>query len=90
MRRNPQRSPARGNVNLPFGQRMQAMTANGAVTVFRTRIDRLEIGDIVLRDIPASINTSDSFGAILLGMSALGQIEFRQQGNVLTLRHKPA
>jgi aspartyl protease family protein len=77
-------------LNLPYGQRMQAMTANGAVTVFRTRIDQLDIGEIRLRDIPASINTGESFHSILLGMSALGQVEFRQQGKVLTLRQKSA
>lgn len=76
-------------LNLPYGQRMQAMTANGTVTVFRTRIDQLAIGEILLRNIPASINTGESFDAILLGMSALSQIEFRQQGKVLTLRQRP-
>ena len=73
-------------LNLPYGQRMQAMTANGAVTVYRTQISELEIGEIRLHDISASINTGETFDAILLGMTALGQIEFRQQGNVLTLR----
>ncbi|MFT7219372.1 MAG: aspartyl protease family protein, partial [Candidatus Azotimanducaceae bacterium] len=34
----------------------------------------------------ASINPGMTTGAILLGMSALGQIEFTQSGDTLTLR----
>jgi len=73
-------------LNLPYGSRGQAMTANGVVTIFRTRIDDLSIGDIHLRDINASINPAMPDGAILLGMSALRHIEFTQQGRTLTLR----
>ena len=43
-------------LNLPSGNRGQAMTANGVVTIFRTRIEDLSIGDIHLRNINASIN----------------------------------
>ncbi|MBT4160380.1 MAG: TIGR02281 family clan AA aspartic protease [Gammaproteobacteria bacterium] len=73
-------------LGLAYGRRGQAMTANGAVTVYQTRIDELQIGEIKLYNITASINPAMSSGAILLGMSALGQIEFSQQGNTLTLR----
>lgn len=73
-------------LNLPYGNRGQAMTANGVVTIFRTRIDDLSIGDIYLRNINASINPAMPNGAILLGMSALRHIEFTQQGRTLTLR----
>lgn len=72
---------------LSYGQRSRAMTANGVITVWRTRIDQLTIGDIQLRDVPASINPH-SEDAILLGMSALGQIEFVQSGETLTLKQK--
>ncbi|MBO6554941.1 MAG: TIGR02281 family clan AA aspartic protease [Pseudomonadales bacterium] len=74
-------------LGLPYGQRGRAMTANGAVTIYNTRIDALTIGDIELRDVNASINPSMQ-GAILLGMSALRQIEFVQQGRTLTLRQR--
>lgn len=71
---------------LPLGMESRAATANGVVRVFSTRIDTLEIGNIVLHDINASITPSMEGDTILLGMSALRQIEFTQQGERLTLR----
>ena len=62
------------------------MTANGVVTIYQTRLNSLTIGEIELYNIDASINPAMNAGAILLGMSALGQIEFSQQGDTLTLR----
>ncbi len=64
----------------------RAMTANGPVTIYATTIARLRIGDIELHDVEASINPAMDNVPILLGMSALGQIEFLQQGDSLTLR----
>ncbi len=70
------------------GARGVATTANGNVTVYATRIERLEIGDIQLENVRASIIPGmDDF--ILLGMSALRQIEFLQRGDTLTLRQQP-
>jgi aspartyl protease family protein len=43
----------------------------------------------VLKDINASITTSMVGNTILLGMSALKQIEFTQRGTTLTLHHIP-
>ena len=75
--------------DLPLGMESRAATANGVVRVFSTRIDTLEIGNIVLHDINASITPSMEGDTILLGMSALRQIEFSQQGERLTLRQFP-
>lgn len=80
----PERTARR--LGLTYGRRGRAMTANGAVTVFSTRIAKLQIGEITLYDIDASINPGMGSGAILLGMSALSKIEFSQRGNTLTLR----
>jgi aspartyl protease family protein len=80
----PERTAKR--LGLAYGRRGRAMTANGAVTIFRTRIAKLQIGEITLYDIDASINPGMGSGAILLGMSALSKIEFSQRGNTLTLR----
>ena len=73
-------------LNLQRGHRHQVMTANGIAEAFGTRINTLTIGDILLRDIRASINPSMAGNEILLGMSALKQIEFTQRGDQLTLR----
>jgi aspartyl protease family protein len=44
------------------------------------------IGDIKLTNVSAHINPSMDFDEILLGMSALKQIEFTQRGDTLILR----
>lgn len=74
---------------LTRGNPIRASTANGAVTVYSTRVRSLTIGNIVLEDVNASITPSMAGDTILLGMSALRQIEFSQRGDELTLRHYP-
>ncbi len=75
-------------LGLSKGMKGYAQTANGAVTVYATRINRLQIGSIILYDVAASINPAmDDF--ILLGMSALGRVEFSQKNGTLTLKHYP-
>lgn len=63
-----------------------AMTANGMIEVERTLLDSVSIGAIILYNVPASINPAMSAdSAILLGMSALRQLDFTQRDGVLTL-----
>ena len=72
--------------SLERGYTTRANTANGVIDVYSTRIDELEIGNIILRDIDASITPSMGGDTILLGMSALTKMEFTQRGSTLTLR----
>lgn len=74
------------NLGLMRGRQGRAQTANGTVTIWSTRIARLTVGDIVLHDVDASINPGMRDMEILLGMSALGQVELVQRGDTLTLR----
>tara|TARA_B110000444_G_scaffold167461_1_gene156468 strand:- start:32 stop:577 length:546 start_codon:yes stop_codon:yes gene_type:complete len=74
---------------LQRGNTSRASTANGMVTVYSTRVAELSLGNIVLEGVKASITTSMAGDTILLGMSALSQIEFSQSGEELTLRHYP-
>lgn len=74
---------------LEAGYASQAATANGIITVYSTRVDELSIGNIVFEDLRASITPSMAGDTILLGMSALQQVEFTQRGNTLTLRQYP-
>jgi len=68
----------------------QAATANGIIQVYSTILDELQLGNIRLHDIKASITPSMGGEIILLGMSALKQIEFTQRGSNLILRQIPA
>lgn len=62
-------------------------TANGLITSYRTRIPKIQLGNIVLKDVRASINPATSReDTILLGMSFLKKIEFTQKGDQLILR----
>ncbi|NBS24769.1 MAG: TIGR02281 family clan AA aspartic protease [Gammaproteobacteria bacterium] len=73
---------------LEYGFQSQAMTANGLVNIYTTRINELRLGSITLEDVRASINPAMHESMVLLGMSALRQIEFVQQGAQLTLIQK--
>jgi len=64
-------------------------TANGTVTVYKTKIDQLSIGNIFLYNVAAHINPAMKSNEILLGMSALKKVEFSQTGKQLTLREHP-
>ena len=74
------------DLNLQKGRQYTASTANGIVIVHSTKIDTLDLGNIRLYDVDASINPGMQTNEILLGMSALKQIEFTQRGSTLTLK----
>lgn len=67
-------------------QRGRARTAAGTVDVWSTTIRELHLGDITFQDVSATINPSMDPDMVLMGMSALGQIEFSQQQGKLTLK----
>lgn len=73
--------------NLRYGPEHQSSTANGITRAWSTTIDQLELGEIVLSNVNASILPNMDDDLILLGMSALRQVEFSQRGNKLTLRY---
>ena len=73
-------------LNLTRGTAKYANTANGTITVYNTRLNELTIGTITLYDVEASINPFMDGNEILLGMSALRDIEFTQRGQQLTLK----
>ncbi|MBL4584433.1 MAG: TIGR02281 family clan AA aspartic protease [Pseudomonadales bacterium] len=75
---------------LEYGYASQANTANGVITVYQTELLSLQLGDIELTNVRASINPHMNIGSILLGMSALKQLELIQRDQFLTLRqHAP-
>ena len=76
-------------IGLKRGEKMYYQTANGRAAVFATKIDRISIGNIELRDIRATINPNVSDMEVLLGMSFLKELEFTQRGNTLTIRQYP-
>jgi len=62
-------------------------TANGSAKVAPVVLDRISIGDITVRNVPATVSEPGKLGTSLLGMSFLGrlqQIDIR--GGVLVLK----
>jgi aspartyl protease family protein len=73
-------------LNLSVGPSHRVRTANGTIKVAETTLSRLDIGDISLFDVDANLNPGMRDNEILLGMSALKQLEFSQKGEWLILR----
>lgn len=73
-------------IGLQRGYQHETITANGRSIAYQTRLDTLEIGNIQLFDVNASIVEGFQGEQILLGMSALKQLEFSQKGDLLTLK----
>ena len=64
----------------------RVQTANGSITVYKTEITQLSLGNIFLYNVAAHINPAMKSDEILLGMSALKQVDFHQTGKQLILR----
>jgi len=75
-----------GALGLKKGVKHRVNTANGTVHVFSTQLQTVELGGIKLRNVDANINPFMDGEAILLGMSFLGELDFSQRGDVLTLQ----
>ena len=74
-------------LGLPRLRRGMSRTANGTVPVWGTRLDSVQLGAVVLRDVRATIVPSMERGSpVLLGMSFLKQLEMVQREGRLTLR----
>ncbi len=67
------------------GRSYPTATANGMTTAYRSSIAELRLGDIVLRDLEASIVPNLAGTEILLGMSALKHLEFSKREHQLQL-----
>lgn len=76
------------NLNLPTYGSYPVQTANGTVTVYRTKIDTLTFGNITLHNVQGHINPGMKSNEILLGMSALKRVEFQQTGKQLILTER--
>lgn len=73
-------------LGLERGAGLPAMTANGTVTVYGTRLDSVSLGDIEVHDVRASINPGMRGNEVLLGMSFMKDLELVQRNGTLTLR----
>ncbi len=63
----------------------KAETVNGIVDVHIIMLNEVEVGDIALSNVEASVHDGDFDSAVLLGMSFLKQIKIKREGDVLEL-----
>ena len=74
-------------VNYLAGERGYSQTANGVAKVFRVKLQEVTLGDITLRDVEGTVHEG-AMPVVLLGMSFLGKLEMRREGETLTLVKK--
>lgn len=73
-------------LELQRGAPVLVSTANGRTEGYRTRLDSLQLGDIRLQGVRALVVPGLDGTTVLLGMSALKQLEFTQRGGSMLLR----
>ena len=79
---------ARMGINFGAAQRGIVRTAGGQRSVLNVRLASVQVGDIVLRDVAASVSEANELPITLLGMSFLNQVEMQRTGNTLTLTRR--
>lgn len=73
-------------LGLRRGAEQKTLTANGVISVYATELERVQLGGIELRGVPASINPFMPDDTVLLGMSFMQHLELVQRDGQLTLR----
>jgi aspartyl protease family protein len=67
------------------GQRVIEQTANGPIASYMVILASVQVGDVVLANVPATVQEGGQLPFALIGMSFLKQVEMRRSGNTLTL-----
>jgi aspartyl protease family protein len=75
----------RAGVNYLAGQQGVSQTANGVTPIYRVKLAQVTLGDITLRDIDGVVHENSALPMVLLGMSFLGKLEIRRDGDSLIL-----
>lgn len=76
------------NIDYKRGQPMQVSTANGVITAYQVIIAKLQLGNVTLNNVNASVVEGGSPSIVLLGMSALNRLEMKRQDIAMTLTKK--
>jgi aspartyl protease family protein len=78
----------RAGINYLQGEQGLSSTANGVTPVYRVKLNSVQLGDITLNNIDGVVHTNSSLPVVLLGMSFLGRLEMRRDGDTMTLTKK--
>jgi aspartyl protease family protein len=75
-------------INLAGAQRIAMHTAGGLRQGLRAKLASVQVGEIVLRDVEATVSVGNELPIVLLGMSFLNQLEMQRSGSTLTLTRR--
>ena len=64
---------------------VQVATANGITRAALVQLRMVEVGNIVVRDVPALVHADDALGVNLLGMSFLSKLRWTHERGKLIL-----
>ena len=78
---------SRLGIDYLLAPRVMASTANGSVTAYRVTFESVQVGEIVLRNVPGSIIEGDRtvLPLVLIGMSFLRQVDMQRSGDTMQL-----
>lgn len=77
----------RMGVDFANARRGMSQTANGTVPVYLVTLASVQVGDMVLNNVPGNVSEggASQHGIVLIGMSFLRHFELQHAGNTLTL-----
>lgn len=79
------RAARRLGVELLSEQPIQLETAGGMINAWRAKIDRIDVGGIVVQNVEAVVTEGDFPATILLGMTYLRHVELSERNGVLLM-----
>ena len=70
------------------GNPIHVNTASGVAAAYDVTLDRVQVGDIILKNVRGFVVDSNGPTRVLLGMSFLNQVKMEDQGSVLLLEKR--
>jgi len=78
----------RAGLDYTKGERVVLMTANGATTAYKIKLNSVKVGGITLTNVDALVAEGDGLNMGLLGMSFLNRLEMKRDGDTMTLTRR--
>jgi aspartyl protease family protein len=78
----------RAGVDFAGARRVVVQTAAGARPALLVRLASVSVGDVLVRDVEATVSEANELPIALLGMSFLNQLEMQRSGVSLTLTRR--
>lgn len=72
------------------GRRVTVQTANGAASAYVVTLASVEVGDILLTNVPGTVieGGGAALSVVLIGMSFLRQVDMQRSGNTMVLQRR--